>query len=74
MTPEQQAFVASKIVTWTIRGEGSSLKALCLSCCDRRALAYQLGKLHDATHKTLMLRSGLRLGFINHIGQPVGHC
>lgn len=73
MTPEQRSFVTHKIVTWTIRQAEPSLKALCLACCDRRALAYQLGPLHDANHKTLMLRTGLRLGFINHLGQPAGH-
>jgi hypothetical protein len=69
MTPEQRAFVTHKIVTWAIGGRGPSLKALCLCCCDRRTLAYQLGQIHDATHRTIMLRSGLRLGFLTPLGR-----
>jgi hypothetical protein len=69
MTPELRRFVTSKIVTWTIGGEQPSLKALCLSCCDRRTLAYQLGTIHETTHHTLMLRTGLRLGFLTPLGQ-----
>jgi hypothetical protein len=75
MTPEQRAFIAQKAIGWIMRDHEPSLHGLMLACSDRRTLAYQLPPVSEVKHRELMLRSGLRLGFITPLGniKPMGN-
>ena len=57
-------------IWWAVseRRRAWSLRSLVLATTSHKAISNVMPKLHDASHQTIMLRSGLALGIIKPMG------